>query len=261
MKKINPKKIIVIKAGSSLTTLSSGLPNLKFIKSISEQIFRLYKKGFHIVLVSSGAIAQGMKIWNLSSKPKSVDFLQALSASGQIGLINNYQKEFKRFNLIAAQVLLSHSDFGVKNRSENAKNSISNLIKLGAIPIINENDSISIEEILNGDNDRLSGKVATLLNSKKLFILTDQNGLYDKNPDQNSDARLIGKINLNKFDLKKVSFGNSGILGRGGMTTKIKAARDFLNKTNEVWILNGNEKGIIENAILKKPLGTKIYLA
>ena len=144
MKKINPKKLIVIKVGSSLTTLSSGMPNLKFIKSISEQIFRLYKKGFHIVLVSSGAIAQGMKIWNLTSKPKSVDFLQALSASGQIGLINNYQKEFKRFNLIAAQVLLSHSDFGVKNRSENAKNSISNLLKLGAIPIINENDSICL---------------------------------------------------------------------------------------------------------------------
>ena len=160
MKKINPKKLIVIKAGSSLTTLSSGMPNLKFIKSISEQIFRLYKKGFHIVLVSSGAIAQGMKIWNLSSKPKSVDFLQALSASGQIGLINNYQKEFRRFDLIAAQVLLSHSDFGVKSRSENAKNS------------------------------------------------------------------------------------------------------DFnLNKTNEVWILNGNEKGIIEKAIQKIPSGTKIYLA
>ena len=161
MKKIKSEKLIVIKAGSSLTTLASGLPNLRFIKSISEQISRLYKKGFHIVLVSSGAIAQGMKIWNLSSKPKSVDFLQALSASGQIELINNYQKEFKKFNLIAAQVLLSHSDFGVKSRSENAKNSISNLIKLGAIPIINENDSISTEEILNGDNDRLGGKVAT----------------------------------------------------------------------------------------------------
>jgi glutamate 5-kinase len=107
----------------------------------------------------------------------------------------------------------------------------------------------------------LSGKVATLLNSKKLFILTDQNGLYDKNPDQNSDAKLISKINLNNFDLKKISFGSSGILGRGGMTTKIKAAKDYLNKTNEVWILNGNEKGIIEKTIQKKPLGTKIYLA
>jgi glutamate 5-kinase len=202
-----------------------------------------------------------MKIWNLSSKPKSVDFLQALSASGQIGLINNYQKEFKRFNLIAAQVLLSHSDFGVKSRSENAKNSISNLMQLGAIPIINENDSISTEEILNGDNDRLSGKVATLLRSKKLFILTDQNGLYDRNPDQNRDAELINNINLNKFDLKSISFGDSGILGRGGMTTKIKAARDYLNKNNEVWILNGNHKGIIEKVIQKKPLGTKIYLA
>ena len=261
MKKINPKKLIVIKAGSSLTTLTSGLPNLQFVKSISEQISRLYKKGFHIILVSSGAIAQGMKIWNLSYKPESVDFLQALSASGQIGLINNYQKEFKRFDLIAAQVLLSHSDFGVKSRSENAKNSISNLIKLGAVPIINENDSISTEEILNGDNDRLSGKVGTLLSSNKLFILTDQNGLYDKNPDQNTDAKLINKINLKKFDFKAVSFGDSGILGRGGMRTKIKAARDYLNKNNEVWILNGNEKGIIEKAIERKPIGTRIYLA
>ncbi len=261
MKIINSKKLIVIKVGSSLTTLSSGLPNFKFIKSISEQIFKLYKKGFHIVLVSSGAIAQGMKIWNLSSKPKSVDFLQALSASGQIGLINNYQKEFKRFDLIAAQVLLSHSDFGVKSRSQNAKNSISNLIKLGAIPIINENDSISTEEILNGDNDRLSGRVGTLLSSKKLFILTDQNGLYDKNPDQHKDAVLINKININKFDFKSISFGDSGILGRGGMITKMKAARDYLNKNNEVWILNGNEEGIIDEAIKRKSVGTRIYLA
>ena len=261
MKKINPKKLIVIKVGSSLTTLSSGMPNLKFIKSISEQIFRLYKKGFHIVLVSSGAIAQGMKIWNLTSKPKSVDFLQALSASGQIGLINSYQKEFKKFDLIAAQVLLSHSDFGVKSRSENAKNSISNLIRLGAVPIVNENDSISTEEILNGDNDRLSGKVATLLSSKKLFILTDQDGLYDKNPDQNPDAKLINNINLNKFDLKKVSFGDSGILGRGGMKTKLKAAKDYLNEDSKVWILNGNQRDVIEKAIQRKKLGTKIYLA
>ena len=261
MRKINLEKLIVIKAGSSLTTLSSGLPNLKFIKSISEQIYSLHQKGFHIVLVSSGAIAQGMKIWNLSTKPKSVDFLQALSASGQIGLINSYQKELKRFNLIAAQVLLSHSDFGVKNRSENAKNSISNLIKLGAIPIINENDSISTEEILNGDNDRLSGKVATLLRSKKLFILTDQNGLYDKNPDQDHKAKLISKINLNKFDLKSVSFGDSGILGRGGMTTKIKAAKEYLKINNAVWILNGKKRGILEGVLENKPSGTKIFLA
>ncbi len=261
MKKINFEKLITIKVGSSLTTLPSGLPNLKFIKSISEQIYRLHKKGFHIVLVSSGAIAQGMKIWNLSSKPKSIDFLQALSASGQIGLINSYQKELKRFNLIAAQVLLSHSDFGVKNRSENAKKSISNLIKLGAIPIINENDSISTEEILNGDNDRLSGKVATLLKSRRLLILTDQNGLYNKNPDQNSDAKIVKKLNLNKFDLKTVSFGDSGILGRGGMTTKIKAAKEYLRKNNEVWILNGKKDGILEEALRKKTSGTRIYLA
>ena len=115
MKKINKSKLIVIKIGSSLTTLKSGLPNLKFIKLVCEQIHKLKKRGFLIVIVSSGAISQGMKIWNLTSKPKSVDHLQALSASGQIGLINSYQKELKRFNLIAAQVLLSHSDFMLKN--------------------------------------------------------------------------------------------------------------------------------------------------
>ena len=91
--------------------------------------------------------------------------------------------------------------------------------------------------------------------------MTDQNGLYDKNPDQNSNAKLINKINFNKFDFKKVSFGDSGLLGRGGMTTKIKAARDYLNKNNEVWILNGNQERIIEKTFQKKSIGTKIYLA
>ena len=174
MKKIYPKKLIVIKAGSSLTTLSSGMPNLKFIKSLSEQIFRLYKKGFHIVLVSSGAIAQGMKIWNLTSKPKSVDFLQALSASGQIGLINNYQKEFKRFNLIAAQVLLSHSDFGVKSRFKNAKNSIFNLLKLGAIPIINRGRRLAAVQARVENPVKLAIKLV-ILRKKVCFPLIRRN--------------------------------------------------------------------------------------
>ena len=261
MKKINLSKLLVIKVGSSLTTLPSGFPNLKFIKIISEQIYRLHKKGFHIVLVSSGAIAQGMKIWKLDSKPKSIDFLQALSAAGQIGLINSYQKELKRFDLITAQVLLSHSDFKVKKRSENAKKSISNLINLGAIPIINENDSISTEEILNGDNDRLSGKVASLLNSKKLIIMTDQNGIFDKNPDQNKDAKVISKINLNNFNMNSITFGNSGIFGRGGMITKIKAAKDFLKDKKVVWILNGKRKNALIDLIQNQEQGTKIFLA
>ena len=261
MQKINKSKLIVIKIGSSLTTLKSGLPNLKFIKLICEQIQKLKNRGFLIVIVSSGAISQGMKIWNLTSKPKSVDHLQALSASGQIGLINSYQKELKRFNLIAAQVLLSHSDFNVKKRSENAHKSIINLVKLGAIPIINENDSISTEEILNGDNDRLSGKVASLLGSRKLFILTDQDGIFDKNPAQNFDAKIINKINLNNFDFNSISFGDSGIFGRGGMNTKVKAAKDFLTGKKEVWILNGKKEDVIVKLLQNQESGTKIYLA
>ena len=261
MSKINSLDSIVLKVGSSLTTLPSGRPNLKFIKSICNQIYQLNKKKFKVVLVSSGAIAQGMKIWNLTSKPDSIDYLQALSASGQIGLVNSYQKEFKKFNLIAAQVLLSHSDFKVKKRSENAKKSILNLIKLGAIPIINENDSISTEEIKYGDNDRLSGKVASLLDAKKLIILTDQEGLFNKNPEENQDAVLIKKLNIKNFNLGKISFGKSGIFGRGGMRTKIQAAQEFLTTKKEVRIVNGGKKDSLVNLIKTGKGGTKIYLS
>lgn len=251
-------KLLILKAGSSLTTSSSGKLNLKFIKSISEQIFKLRRTGFNVVLVSSGAIAQGIKIWNLKEKPKKIDMLQALSASGQIDLINSYQKQFKRFNLIAAQVLLSHSDFKDKERSTNAKTSLYNLIQLGAVPIINENDSISTEEIKNGDNDKLSGKVASLLDAKKLIIMTDQNGVYEENPNQNKNAKLLKKVALKNFSYSRDSFGNTGVFGRGGMTTKLEAAKDFLKKGKEAWIVNGNEKNVLLSLIKNGNTGTKI---
>ena len=176
---------IVIKIGSSLVTSESEIVDKEFLKKISVQVDKIRNLGHEVVLVSSGAIACGMKAWNLTYRPKDVEKLQALSAVGQIGLINAYQDEFKSLGLFAAQVLLSHEDFKDTIRSKNIKESIKNILDLGAIPIINENDSVSTEEIEFGDNDQLSGNVAKLIRSELLIILTDQAGVYDKDPTSN----------------------------------------------------------------------------
>mgnify|MGYP005691982621 FL=1 len=144
-------KVVVIKVGSSLVTDSNDSIDKEFIRSVSSQIRDLVEKGFEVTVVSSGAIAHGMKSWGIKKKPKEIDRLQALSAVGQIGLINAYQDEFRIHGLLAAQVLMSHGDFKDKDRSKNIKTSLKNIFSLGAIPIINENDSVSTEEIQNGD--------------------------------------------------------------------------------------------------------------
>ena len=223
--------------------------------SLSAAIY-LNKKGFHVVLVSSGAIAQGMKIWKLDSKPKSIDFLQALSAAGQIGLINSYQKELKRFDLITAQVLLSHSDFKVKKRSENAKKSISNLINLGAIPIINENDVVSTEEIKFGDNDNLASMIANLVDADLLIILTDQKGMYDKNPDSYKDAKLINRIDIEDLKNFDSDFSTQSEIGTGGFITKIQAAKRAALSNTYTVIANGLEKNILDNIFVNDNTGT-----
>ena len=137
-----------------------------------------------------------MKSWGIKEKPKEIDRLQALSAVGQIGLINAYQDEFRIHGLLAAQVLMSHGDFKDKDRSKNIKTSLKNIFSLGAIPIINENDSVSTEEIQNGDNDQLSGEVACLIEANCLIILTDQNGIYKEDPKKNAATRLIKDLSL-----------------------------------------------------------------
>ena len=157
---------IVIKIGSSLLTSDTEIVDLMFLKKVSNQISKIKESGHEVILVSSGAIACGMKIWNLNNRPKEIEKLQALSAVGQIGLINAYQDELKKHGLFAAQVLLSHEDLKDYTRSKNIKESIKNILSLGAVPIINENDSVSTEEIVFGDNDQLSGNVAKLISSE-----------------------------------------------------------------------------------------------
>ena len=253
-------KVIVIKIGTSLVTDSNDSIDKQFIRSVSSQIRDLVEKGFEVTVVSSGAIAHGMKSWGIKEKPKEIDRLQALSAVGQIGLINAYQDEFRIHSLLAAQVLISHSDFKDENRSKNIKTSLKNIFSLGAIPIINENDSVSTEEIQHGDNDQLSGEVACLIEANYLIILTDQNGIYKEDPKKNAATKLIKEINIKELDDYDIKFGKPGEFGRGGMETKLKAAKNYLKETNEVWIANGKTSNIILDILDGKGQGTKIML-
>ena len=253
-------KKIVIKIGSSLVASESNVVEVNFIRKISSQIKELINLGYEVILVSSGAIACGMKLWNLDQRPQQIEKLQALSAVGQIDLINSYQNELKSHGLFAAQVLLSHEDFKDSKRSNNIKKSIINILALGAIPIINENDSVSTEEIEFGDNDQLSGDVAKLIESQLLIILTDQDGVFDKDPNTSDDAKLINKISFNDLEKLDVELGESGKFGRGGMKTKFYAAKNFLKSTNQMWIANGREEQILLKIVEKKESGTEINL-
>ncbi len=254
------KKTVVIKIGSSLVTDRNDSIDKDFIRSISSQIRKLIEEGFEVVVVSSGAIAYGMKSWGIKEKPQEIDKLQALSAVGQIGLINAYQDEFRIHGLLAAQVLMSHSDLKDEERSKNIKISLKNIFTLGAVPIINENDSVSTEEIQYGDNDQLSGEVASLINANYLIILTDQDGVYKEDPKKNSNSKLIKLINLKEIDKYKIKFGNPGEFGRGGMETKLTAAKNFLKEENQSWIANGKKTDIVLNILDGKDEGTKVVL-
>ena len=253
-------KKIVIKIGSSLVASESNVVEVNFIRKISSEIKELINLGYEVILVSSGAIACGMKLWKLDKRPQQIEKLQALSAVGQIDLINAYQNELKLHGLFAAQVLLSHEDFKDSKRSNNIKESIINILALGAIPIINENDSVSTEEIEFGDNDQLSGDVAKLIESQLLIILTDQDGVFDKDPNTSDDAKLINKISFNDLEKLDVELGESGKFGRGGMKTKFYAAKNFLKSTNQMWIANGREEQILLKIVEKKESGTEINL-
>jgi glutamate 5-kinase len=253
-------KLIVIKIGSSLVANKEDSLDLDFIRSISSQIRDITEKGSEVLVVTSGAIAQGMKSWGMKIRPTEIDKLQALSAVGQIGLINAYQQEFRIHGMLAAQVLMSHSDFKDADRSKNIQMSLKNIFSLGAIPIINENDSVSTEEIKHGDNDQLSGEVAKLIGADALIILTDQDGVFDCDPRKNSNAKLISSLALSSMDEQKIEFGKPGEFGRGGMETKIKAAKNYLQADNVVWIANGRADNAVMNILGGEKIGTKITL-
>jgi glutamate 5-kinase len=219
----------VIKIGSSLLTNHGRGLDRKAIDCWVGQIEDLWVAGREVVLVSSGAIAAGMSRLNWKQRPATVGHLQAAAAVGQMGLVQTYETSFKRFNRQTAQILLDHDDMANRERYLNARSTLQTLLSYSVIPIINENDTVVTDEIRFGDNDRLAAIVANLLDAEVLVILTDQEGLFDSDPKDNDKASLISEAESDDIRLDTAAFGGNTNIGRGGMLTKLQAARQAAN--------------------------------
>jgi len=248
----------VIKAGSSLVTSRDNSFNQFFIADLASQLDKLIKSGVEVVIVSSGSIAQGLTELNLKERPTSLHLLQAAAAIGQVGLINSYKEELEKFNIKTAQVLVSHDDVANRTRYLNARRSLQTLLGLGIVPIINENDSVSTEEISFGDNDTLAGMVVGLIDASKFIMLTDQIGICTNNPNIDDSARLVSEINIDEDDLSVYLEGVSGVLGRGGVRTKIYAARLGLDAGAKVHVMDGRNPSSLLDLLNQVENGTKL---
>ena len=256
---IKQSKRCVIKIGSALLTNNGSGLNKADIATWVEQISVLQKSGVELVLVSSGAVAEGMCRLGLSKRPDTLHELQAAAAVGQMGLIQSYESAFSKYDLHTAQVLLTHDDLSNRQRYLNARNTVRSLLDLGVIPIINENDTVVTDEIRFGDNDTLAALVANLIEADYLVILTDQNGLFDRNPREHADAELIAEASANDNSLAAMAEGGAGTFGRGGMTTKVSAAKLASRSGASTLIAAGNETNVITRLFSGESLGTLLY--
>ena len=248
-------KRIVVKIGSGVLSEENGL-NLKAIRSISEQVCRLIDSGLEVVVVSSGAMASGTKKVGLSKRPDEIPKQQAVAAVGQAGLIMEYEKAFARYNKKVAQILLTSDDLSNRKRYLNARNTIYTLLSWQVVPIINENDTVVVEEIKFGDNDNLAAMIALLMDVDILINLTDIDGLYNKDPRKNRDAELIPLVSTIKKSIEKFASDIPGALGTGGMLSKIKAAKKVTAAGIPMVIANGEKEGILTMLFSGKEHGT-----
>jgi len=243
----------VIKIGSSLLTDDGKGLNDKSLSIWTSQMVQLLESGVELVLVSSGAVATGITCLGLTERPKVLHKLQAAAAVGQMSLINAWHSNFANLNRVTAQVLLTHNDFSCRDRYLNARNTLRSLLNMGVVAVINENDTVATKEIGFGDNDSLGALVANLIDADLLIMLTDQDGLFDSNPRINMNANLVQSALADdpKLDLMA---GDAGSLGRGGMQTKIRAARIAASSGAHSIIVSGK----LENVLLRIYQGENI---
>ncbi|MGX4677557.1 glutamate 5-kinase [SAR92 clade bacterium H246] len=246
----------VIKIGSALLTNDGAGLDRKAIDSWVEQIAQLLSQGSEVVLVSSGAIAEGIVRLGWTTRPESIHELQAAAAVGQMGLIQAYESSFKRYDRHTAQILLDHDDLASRQRYLNARGALQTLIGLNVVPIVNENDTVVTDEIRFGDNDSLAALVANLIDADMLVILTDKDGLYDANPDNNPNAQLVSEAMADDSSLDALAGGSSGSLGRGGMITKLQAARLAARSGCSTVIAGGRNQQILHQVAAGENVGT-----
>lgn len=249
-------KRVVVKIGSSLLTDGGRGLNREAIADWVKQMADLRQQGVDVVLVSSGSVAEGMSRLKLKSRPKTLHELQAAASVGQMGLVRRFEDEFQEHSLLAAQVLLTHDDLSDRQRYLNARSTLLTLLDFGVVPVINENDAVATEEIRFGDNDTLGALVANLVEADLLILLTDQLGLYDANPSLNPEAKLIRQISVNEGLLDEVAGGSISGLGRGGMWTKVRAARLAARSGAATVIVSGKLEQVITEVFSGADLGT-----
>lgn len=246
----------VVKIGSALLTADGrGLDQAAMAVWV-EQMVALREAGVELVLVSSGAVAAGMSRLGWSARPKAMHELQAAAAIGQMGLVQAWESSFARHQRHTAQILLTHDDLSDRKRYLNARSTLRTLIQLGAIPVINENDTVVTDEIRFGDNDTLAALVANLVEADLLVILTDRDGMFDADPRVNPDALLISEARADDPALDAVAGGTGGALGRGGMQTKLRAARLAARSGAHTVIVGGRIEQVLARLKAGERLGT-----
>jgi len=254
-------KRIVIKVGTSTLAHHTGRLNLRRVEHLVRVISDLKNSGLEIILVSSGAIGVGMGRIGLASRPADVRSQQACAAIGQCELMSVYDKQFSEYNHVVSQVLLTEDVVRDELRKQNVINTFERLIEFGSIPVVNENDTVSVDEMDHGggkfgDNDTLSAIVAGLVHADGLIILTDVEGLYDKDPVSYSDAKLISVVNAIDDSVRALAGESSGNLGTGGMVTKIKAAEMAMHSGILMGLINGAYPDYLYDLIEGKKRGT-----
>ncbi|MCG7993416.1 MAG: glutamate 5-kinase [Candidatus Thiodiazotropha lotti] len=254
--KIASSKRWVIKIGSALLTADGKGLSSDLLGSWVEQIASLRHTGHQVVLVSSGAVAEGMSRMGWQSRPHNLNELQAAAAIGQMGLVQAWEAGFQKFDLHTAQVLLTRDDLEDRSRYLNARSTLRTLLELGVVPVVNENDTVTNDELCFGDNDTLAALVANLIEADLLVLLTDQKGLFDADPRFNPQAKLISQTRVDNPQLDQVAGGSASGLGLGGMVTKVRAARLAARSGTGTVIAAGRQKQVVDAIYRGEDVGT-----
>lgn len=249
---------IVIKVGSSLVTNQGQGLDHTTLTCLAEQIAKLKQAKKEVVLVSSGAIAEGMQRLSWKKRPHALYKLQAAAAVGQMGLIQAYESCFRDYELQTAQLLLTHEDLSNRKRYLNARSTLTTLLSMNVVPIINENDSIATEEIRFGDNDTLAALVTNLIEADVLVILTDQAGLFTADPRIDAQAKLLNEAMVEDPAIELMASNVGSIIGRGGMLTKISAAKRAARSGAHTVIASGHEANVLVRLIQGEAIGTQL---
>jgi glutamate 5-kinase len=259
--KLRDSRQLVVKIGSSLVTNEGAGLDLHAIANWASQIAQLCAQGRQVIVVSSGAIAEGMKRLGWAIRPSSMHELQAAAAVGQMGLAQAYESSFRDFGLHTAQVLLTHADLADRQRYLNARSTLKTLLELGVVPVINENDTVVTDEIKFGDNDTLGALVTNLVDADALIILTDQEGLFTADPRCDASATLVKEARADDPEIESMAGGVGSQIGRGGMITKVLAAKRAARSGAHTAIASGRTPDVLLRLAAGENVGTLLTAA